>query len=76
MTKVKILLEEIDPSAIDSSTLTNDCMFVYLENGRVDMVRAKAMVHVFDTFHDAGFKVKAITHCGGSRNPKFQEPEF
>jgi hypothetical protein len=72
----KILKEDVDPRAIHPRDLTTDCYYVHRIDGQVDLARAGGMVHVFDTYHDYGIKLKRIKHAGGYRNPKFQEPQI
>jgi hypothetical protein len=73
---MKILKEDIDTKDFKSNQLTTDCKFVRRISGDVDLVRAKAMVQVFDYYWDRGIKITRIWHAGGTRNPKFQEPEI
>jgi hypothetical protein len=72
----KILRENVDISSINPRDLTTDCYFVYRVDNQVDLARAAGLVHVFDTYHDIGIKLKRIKHAGGYRNPKFQEPQI
>ena len=72
---MKVLKEDIDISSINPRNLTTDCKFVKRETGEVDIVSAKAVVHVFDYYWDKGIKITRIWHALGIRNPKFQEPE-
>lgn len=72
--KVAILAEDVDLSALNPKTLTNDCMLVHILGGRVDVAQSKSMTAVFDEFHDAGHKITSIEHAGGSLNPKYREP--
>jgi hypothetical protein len=72
----KILREDIDASSISPRDLTTDCYFVYRLDGQIDVAKAGGIVHVFDTYHDYGIKLKRIKHAGGYRNPKFQEPQI
>lgn len=71
-----ILKEDIDLSSFSVKGLTNDCKFVRRKSGEVDLVREYSSVKVFDHYWDRGVKIEKIWHAGGSRNPKFQEPEF
>jgi hypothetical protein len=71
-----ILKEDIDLSSFSVKGLTNDCKFVRKKYGEVDLVREYSSVKVFDHYWDRGVKIEKIWHAGGSRNPKFQEPEF
>lgn len=70
----KILKEDILPDQIHPRDLTTDCYFVHRADGQVDVARAGSMVHVFDTYHDMGIRLRRIKPAGGRRNPKFQEP--
>lgn len=72
----KILREGVDVGAIHPRDLTTDCYFVHRIDGQVDVARAGAMVHVFDTYHEYGILLRRIEHAGGRRNPKFQDPEI
>jgi len=74
--EVKIVKEDVVVSDIDLSDLTTDCMFVYLEGGQIDVVRAQAMVKVFDEYYDAGKKITKIDFSGGRLNPKIAEPKL
>jgi len=76
MSRIKIVKEDVDRSEIDLSDLTTDCMFVTLDSGRVDVVRAQAMVKIFDEYHDAGKKIVRIEVSGGRLNPKIAEPRI
>ena len=71
-----VLRESIDLTAIEPKKLTNDCKFVYCQNGRVDLVKEYSSVHIFDHYWDRGIKITRIRHAGGTRNPKFETPEF
>lgn len=71
-----ILREDVDLATINVRTLTNDCKFVRRVNGDIDLVREYSSVRIFDHYWDRGIKILKIWHCGGSRNPKFQQPEF
>ena len=51
-------------------------MFVHMENGKVDVVRAQANVKIFDEYHDAGKKITRIDFSGGRLNPKTQTPRL
>lgn len=75
-TSAKILREDIDPTSIHPRDLTTDCYFVHRIDGQVDIAKAGGMVHVFDTYHEFGIKLRRIIHAGGRRNPKFQEPQI
>lgn len=76
MAEVKIVKEDVIVADIDLSDLTTDCMFVYLEGGKIDVVRAQAMVKVFDEYYDAGKKITKIEFSGGRLNPKITEPKL
>jgi hypothetical protein len=73
---MKVLKEDICTADVNPKNLTTDCKFVKRETGEVDLVRAKAMVHVFDYYWDRAIKILKIWHAGGTRNPKFMEPEI
>ena len=75
MAKVTIIKEDIDPKLIKPNTLTNDCKFVLRATGEIDLVRSHKMVDVLDYYYDRFILLKRIWHAGGTRNPKFQEPE-
>lgn len=72
---MQVLKEEVDLKAIDPRNLTNDCKFVRRVTGEVDIVREFSSVRVFDYYWDRGIKIEKIWHSGGTRNPKFQQPE-
>lgn len=72
----RILKEDVHPSDVHPKCLTTDCYFVHRVCGQVDIAKAGGMVHVFDTYHDLGIRLRRIIHAGGRRNPKFQEPEL
>ena len=76
MAKVTILKEDVDFKYVRKNTLTNDCKFVLRATGEVDLVRAYKAVDIFDYYYDRFIMLKKIWHAGGTRNPKFQEPEF
>ncbi len=76
MAEVKIVKEDVVIADIDLSDLTTDCMFVYLEGGKIDVVRAQAMVKIFDEYYDAGKKITKIDFSGGRLNPKISEPKL
>ena len=63
-------------SDINLSDLTTDCMFVYMDNGKVDVVRAQSMVKIFDEYHDNKKKIVKIDFSGGRLNPKNQSPKL
>ena len=71
-----VLKEDVDLSTMNPRSLTNDCKFVQRENGDVDLVREYSSVRIFDHYWDRGVKIVRIWHAGGTRNPKFQQPEF
>lgn len=71
-----ILKEDVDPSKLNRKTLTNDCKLVRRVNGEIDLVREYSSVRVFDYYWDRGIKILKIWHAGGTRNPKFEQPEF
>jgi hypothetical protein len=71
-----ILKEDVDPSTLTVRTLTNDCKFVQRETGEIDLVKGYSSVKIFDYYWDRGIKILKIWHSGGTRNPKFQQPEF
>lgn len=71
-----VLREDVDISGINVKTLTNDCKFVRRANGEIDLVKEISSVRVFDHYWDRGIKITRMWHAGGTRNPKFQQPEF
>ena len=73
---MQILKEDIDLANLNVKALTNDCKFVQRLSGEVDLVREYSSVRVFDYYWDRGIKIEKIWHSGGTRNPKFQQPEF
>jgi hypothetical protein len=73
---MKILKEDIDLAALKPRNLTNDCKLVRRETGEIDLVRCYKMVTIFDYYWDRGIKILRIWSAGGTRNPKFQEPEI
>jgi hypothetical protein len=73
---MKILKEDVDLTHINPRNLTNDCKFVRRATGEIDLVRCYKSVSIFDYYWDRGIKILKIWHAGGSRNPKFQSPEF
>ena len=73
---MKILKKDVEISEINPRNLTTDCKFVSRTTGEIDLVCAKAMVHVFDDYWDRGVKITRIWHAGGTRNPKFQQSEI
>lgn len=73
---MKILKEDVDLATLVPKNLTNDCKLVRRVNGKIDLVRGYKSSVIFDHYWDRGIKILKIWHAGGSRNPKFQEPEF
>lgn len=73
---MQILREDVDLARLDPKKLTNDCKFVRRANGTIDLVRSHGPVRVFDYYWDRGIKILKIWHSGGTRNPKFEQPEF
>ncbi len=73
---MKILKEDVDLASLQPRNLTNDCKLVRRATGEVDLVREYNSVRIFDHYWDRGIRILRIWHAGGSRNPKFQEPEF
>jgi hypothetical protein len=73
---MQVLREDIDLAAINPRNLTNDCKFVRRATGEIDLVREYSSVKVFDYYWDRGVTILQIWHSGGTRNPKFQQPEF
>ena len=71
-----ILRKNIDLSEINPRNLTNDCKFVLRIDESIDIVKEYSSVRVFDFYWDQGIRIKKIWHTGGTRNPKFQQPEF
>jgi hypothetical protein len=71
-----ILKEDVDLATLNVKNLTNDCKFVRRATGEIDLVREYNSVRVFDFYWDKGIKILKIWHSGGTRNPKFQQPEF
>ena len=76
MSRIQILKEDVTVSDINLADLTTDCMFVHMENGKVDVVLAQANVKIFDEYHDAGKKITRIDFSGGRLNPKTQTPRL
>lgn len=70
-----ILKKDVNTTEIDPRKLTNDCKFVRRANGTIDLVREFSSVRIFDHYWDQGIRIKKIWHAGGTRNPKFQQPE-
>jgi len=73
---MQLLRENVNLSEINSTTLTNDCKFVKRVSGQIDLVKCTSSSKVFDHYWDLGIHLAAIWQAGGSRNPKFEEPEF
>ena len=73
---MKLLRSDLDPTEINPRNLTSDCKYVEKTNGRVDLVKEVSSVRVFDYYWDQGVRIRRIWHAGGTRNPKFQEPEI
>ena len=73
---MRLLRSDLDPSEINPKNLTNDCKYVERANGRIDLVREFSSVRIFDHYWDQGIRIRRIWHAGGTRNPKFQEPEI
>jgi hypothetical protein len=71
-----ILKEDVDLANLNVKNLTNDCKFVRRASGEIDLVREYNSVRIFDHYWDRGIKILKIWHSGGTRNPKFQQPEF
>lgn len=72
---MQLLCENVEVAAIEPRSLTNDCKFVRKTSGGVDLVRGYSSVKIFDYYWDRGIKIVKIWHAGGTRNPKFQQPE-
>ena len=76
--KIRVIAEHADLPSLDERYLTNNIYAVrYEEDGKewVDLVQGK-MSDIFDTYYDLGYGVRAISHAGGSRNPKFNNCEL
>jgi hypothetical protein len=73
---MKVLKEDVDIAMLVPKKLTNDCKFVRRATGEIDLVRCSKASLIFDYYWDRGIKILKIWHSGGTRNPKFQEPEF
>ena len=76
MSRIQIIKEDVTVSEVNLADLTTDCMFVHMENGKVDIVRAQANVKIFDEYYDAGKKITRIDFSGGRLNPKTQTPRL
>ena len=73
---MEILRKDLDPLDLDPKKLTNDCKLVRRKDGTIDLVKSHSSVRVFDYYWDQGIKIAKIWHAGGTRNPKFQQPEL
>lgn len=73
---MNILRKDVDLAMLDAKKLTNDCKLVRRADGTIDLVREYSSVRIFDFYWDQGIRIKKIWHAGGSRNPKFQQPEI
>jgi hypothetical protein len=73
---MQILRRDVDLDSFDHRKLTNDCKCVRRTDGTIDIVREYSSVRIFDFYWDQGIRITRIWHAGGTRNPKFQEPEF
>jgi hypothetical protein len=73
---MKLLRSDLDPTEVNPRNLTSDCKYVERANGRVDLVKEISSVRVFDYYWDQGIRILRIWHAGGTRNPKFQEPDI
>lgn len=73
---MQILKEDVDTSKLQTGGLTNDCKFIHRKDGSIDLVRGSSSVRIFDNYWDKGIEITKIEHAGGTRNPKFQSPEF
>ncbi len=76
MSNIQVLKEDITISEINPSDLTTDCMFVYMMDGTIDVVRSQSMVKIFDEYHDNKKRVVKIDFTGGRLNPKTQTPRL
>ena len=76
MSRIQIIKEDVTVSEVNLADLTTDCMFVHMDNGKIDVVRAQAMVKIFDEYHDAGKRITKIDFSGGRLNPKTQTPRL
>jgi len=76
VSKIQIIKEDVTVSEVDLADLTTDCMFVHMESGKIDVVRAQSMVKIFDEYYDAGKKITRIDFSGGRLNPKTQTPRL
>lgn len=73
---MQVLREDVDIKTINPRNLTNDCKFVRRVTGEIDLVKEISSVRVFDYYWDRGIKIARMWHAGGTRNPKFQQPEI
>jgi hypothetical protein len=73
---MEILRKDVDLATFEVRGLTNDCKFVRRVNGTIDLVRSYSSVKIFDFYWDQGIRILKIWHAGGTKNPKFQSPEF
>ena len=73
---MEILKKDLDVAELDPKKLTNDCKLVRRMNRTIDLVKSHSSVKVFDFYWDQGIKIAKIWHAGGTRNPKFQQPEI
>jgi len=73
---MKILKEDIDLASLQPRNLTNDCKLVRRGTGEIDLVRSHKSVSIFDYYWDRAIPILKIWSAGGTRNPKFQEPEI
>jgi hypothetical protein len=70
-----VIIENINPEDINLSDLTKDCVFVYRNDGTVDIVKVSKMSDAFDYYYDRQIKLNKITWTGGLRNPKVDKPK-
>ena len=73
---MKILKEDIALSDFPAKDLTNDCYFVFMEGGKIDLVRSQKMVEIFNLYYDKGSKLVEIRPSGGHLNPRISEPRI
>lgn len=76
MTKVSVVVEDVDPREIPLSELTTDCHFVIREDGKTDIVKAYRKVDIFDTYYDIGIPLREIRISGGTLNPRSKTPKL
>jgi len=74
--RMELLRKDVDLAELDVKKLTNDCKLVRRANGTIDLVRSYSSVKVFDHYWDQGIRILKIWHAGGTRNPRFQNPEL